>query len=255
MIKSVFLDKINKQLQQIQHKLHILQENSFIIANSNTIGILAILTTLILTTFGNSSLIAIGAISVVFFAIVTLFTDIGQKIELQNCDGALFVYLIFCTISTINSTMPIESFLGLSKTLIYIAFYFSTLLLLRSKPKFSIICIVIIALIATFEAGIGLLQEHTNVLAGATWQDLSNLTPEQIMTRVFGTLNPQNPNLYGGYMLSALGAITAIFLITLAQKKLKLTIFFGLGFILSIVAIFFSGCRGAYLGLGHFYFV
>ena len=74
------------------------------------------------------------------------------------------------------------------------------------------------------------------------------------MTRVFGTLNPQNPNLYGGYMLSALGAITAIFLITLAQKKLKLTIFFGLGFVLSIVAIFFSGCRGAYLGLGAFLF-
>ena len=70
------------------------------------------------------------------------------------------------------------------------------------------------------------------------------------MTRVYGTLKPYNPNLFGGYMLAAVPAF-----LTLPFCKIKIfhkcfRILFSLtGGFLASVALIFTGCRGAYIGL------
>ena len=81
------------------------------------------------------------------------------------------------------------------------------------------------------------------------WQDVTRLNPEEVMTRVYGTLKPYNPNLFGGYMLSVIPSTLILFFLPLFNKHYK-TALLGLGiFCLSIVSLVLTGCRGAYIGL------
>ncbi len=69
------------------------------------------------------------------------------------------------------------------------------------------------------------------------------------MTRVYGSLKPYNPNLFGGYMLAIFPAsLTAVFL-PIRNKHYKTTLLGLSVFLLSVITIFLTGCRGAYLGL------
>ena len=76
------------------------------------------------------------------------------------------------------------------------------------------------------------------------WQDMSHLNPEEVMTRVYGTLKPYNPNLFGGYMLSIIPAFLTLPFIN--KKLLPIAV---IGGILSCIGLVLTGCRGAYIGL------
>ena len=105
----------------------------------------------------------------------------------------------------------------------------------KDKIKYFLLALAVCASIETIVA---FLQNFSSVGEISGWQDTSRLNPEEVMTRVYGTLKPYNPNLFGGYMLAILPSF-----ITLPKR-------FGiLGFILSASAIILTGCRGAYIGL------
>ena len=61
------------------------------------------------------------------------------------------------------------------------------------------------------------------------------------MTRVYGTLKPYNPNLFGGYLLALLPSF-----ITLPKNFRVWSI---AGFMCTVLAIIMTGCRGSYIGL------
>ena len=78
---------------------------------------------------------------------------------------------------------------------------------------------------------------------------MSRLNPEEVMTRVYGSLKPYNPNLFGGYLLAILPSTLLFIFLPLLNNHRK-TAFWGFCiFIASIVALIMTGCRGAYLGL------
>ena len=92
----------------------------------------------------------------------------------------------------------------------------------------------------------GLLQNSSHAGALAGWQDTTNLNPEEVMTRVYGTLKPLNPNLFGGYMLALVPVVYGVTAL-LAVRKSRVRFFAGILFsLLATVVMIMSGCRGVF---------
>jgi putative inorganic carbon (HCO3(-)) transporter len=83
----------------------------------------------------------------------------------------------------------------------------------------------------------------------ATWQDLSYVNPENVLTRVYGTLKPYNPNLFAGYLVAGISSILGVGLILTKNKNYKLGVPYLFLFLVSLLAVFLTGCRGAYISL------
>ena len=126
---------------------------------------------------------------------------------------------------------------GFFKTLTYLGFYVSLIHFFKdNKDKIKYVFFAY-ALAVAFETVVAFLQNFASVDEISGWQDTSRLNPEEVMTRVYGTLKPYNPNLFGGYMLACIPA-----LITLPKK-------WGLPIAaLAAVALVLTGCRGSYIG-------
>ena len=83
----------------------------------------------------------------------------------------------------------------------------------------------------------------------ATWQDLSYVNPENVLTRVYGTLKPFNPNLFAGFLVAGISSILGVGLVLTKAKNYKLGLPFIFLFLISLLAVFLTGCRGAYISL------
>lgn len=75
------------------------------------------------------------------------------------------------------------------------------------------------------------------------------LNPEEVMTRVYGTLKPYNPNLLGGYFVAGIPALLGLSAYYIADKKYKWSIIWLLMGFLSVITLFLTGCRGSYIGM------
>ena len=105
----------------------------------------------------------------------------------------------------------------------------------------------------SFESVIAILQNLGGVVEISGWQDMTNINPEQVVSRAYGTLQPYNPNLLAGYLLCGLSSLAYLILINLKQGKKRIALIF-LGLLLiNLVAIIDTGCRGAYLGFLFFF--
>lgn len=93
------------------------------------------------------------------------------------------------------------------------------------------------------------LQSFLHLDEISTWQDKSNLNPEDVLSRVYGTLKPLNPNLYGGYLVAGLPAVLGSVFYFLNKKQVKTTILSAVFSLITVYAILQTGCRGAYLSM------
>ena len=66
---------------------------------------------------------------------------------------------------------------------------------------------------------IGILQNFTGALAGATWQDTSRIEKELILTRVYGTLPPLNPNLFGGWLVVSFPIVFGRTILNISENR------------------------------------
>ena len=82
---------------------------------------------------------------------------------------------------------------------------------------------------------------------------MTNINPEQVVSRAYGTLQPYNPNLLAGYLLAGLSTFIYLILNYLNANKKRIALFFAVLFLISLVAIIDTGCRGAYLGFLFFF--
>ena len=106
-----------------------------------------------------------------------------------------------------------------------------------------------IGICVSFEAVAGFLQNFAHVDEISTWQDVSKLNPEEVMTRVYGTLKPYNPNLLGGYFVAGIPSLYALAAYYFAGKKLKFSLTALAFALLSTITLFLTGCRGSYIGM------
>ena len=152
-------------------------------------------------------------------------------------------------VSLAGSTLFHLSLKGFFKTFTYMAFYFSLVQYLKNNRNKIPYLLGAIGLCVSFEAITGFLQNFSHVEEISGWQDVSGLNPEEVMTRVYGTLKPYNPNLLGGYFVAGIPSLYGLAAYFLADKKYKFAIGGVLLALFSTLTLFLTGCRGSYIGM------
>ncbi len=235
---------INNILNKIQQIFRPIYDRSFILQNIDRLIGLNIFLVIFSSTFASSDTIGYFAIFAIMLTAIKLITKTGEKFEMSLADKFLLIYFIFVVISVAGSSLFYLSLKGFFKTLTYLGFYISIIHYLKNnKDKIKWIFLSF-ALCASYETVFAFLQHFGAVEEISGWQDTSHLNPEEVMTRVYGTLKPYNPNLFGGYMLSILPAFITLPLIN--KKLSSISLVCGL---LACISLILTGCRGAYIGL------
>ena len=239
----------NKIFRFTQEKSKYLYENSLILQNIDKLIFLSIAGVFLTSTFLSSDVIGFVALVTIFLTFIKLLFKPNEKLDYCTFELWLLAYFMLVVISLAGSTLFALSLKGFFKTFTYIMFYFSIVQYFKTNKEKIPFILGIIGICVSFEAVIGFMQNFAHVSEISTWQDVSKLNPEQVMTRVYGTLKPLNPNLLGGYFVAGIPALYGICAYLFADKKYK---FATVGLILSAlssITLFLTGCRGAYIGM------
>lgn len=245
---SIIFGSLNKLFSYSQNKCAYLWENSFFLKNIDNIIFATIIGVLALSTFASSDLIGYVALVTLFLTVIKLFLKKGEKIELNLFEIFLLLYFLIVVISLAGSSLLYLSFKGFLKTFTYLGFYFSAVQYFKNNISKIPYIIGIISLCAMLQGVVGVFQNFSQVGEISTWQDVSNINPEDVMTRVYGTLQPLNPNLFGGYLVATLPCLFGSFILGLLNKKYKLAAGVLAFIALTSTTLILSGCRGAYIG-------
>lgn len=235
---------INTFIKKIQKFLNPIYSNSIFLQRIDIFLGMSIFLLIFSSTIASSDFIGYFALASIILTVIKILTKTNEQIDLSLSDKILVVYLMFVLISVAGSSLFYLSIKGAFKTFTYLGFYLSVVEYLKdNKDKIKYIFIAF-CLCSFYETIFALLQNIGAVEEIAGWQDMSHLNPEEVMTRVYGTLQPYNPNLFGGYLLSIIPAF-----ITLPFINKKLLPFSIVGGLLSVLSLILTGCRGAYIGL------
>ena len=249
LLESKIFDCLNLFLAFVQSKLDKIRQNSFLLSNIDIFILISIFATLVVSTFASTEIIGLVSALVPVFVVLKVLMIKGEKVELERCNFYLLLYLLICLISNFTSSMLPQSLYGFMKTLIYFAFYFALCQFLKNKKNFIFPILAVIAVLLSVECVIALLQNAIGVQNISTWQDTSYVNPEDVLTRVYGTLKPYNPNLYAAYLIAGFPAVLAFFAICIKKCKIKSTIISLIWVLICVFVIFLTGCRGAYIAL------
>lgn len=222
--------------------------------NINRIAFLVLLLMLFCSVFAQSE--TLGLLALLFCAIV-IFDFIFNNYKIQNSfnapEKALLIYFLIVTVSLFASTLFSLSLHGYIKTLIYILFFFCAGIFFKKNGNKIPAIILFTAGLMSYESIVAIAQNLGGVVEISGWQDMTNINPEQVVSRAYGTLKPYNPNLLAGYLLCGLSSFIYLILVNLKSGKKRIALFFSILFMINLIAIIDTGCRGAYLGFALFF--
>ncbi len=233
-----------------QEKCAPLVKNSCILSHIDSWVMIFISLTLIGSMFLDSEKIGLLGICVVALTILKMFIKEDAKVRISLWDGAIAVYFVICLMSTFNSELISESIHGFLKTVIYIFYYFCALNYFQTNQNKIRYFFLLISVLCSIQGIIAIWQNLCGVEEISTWQDTNYVNPEDVISRAYGTLKPYNPNLLGGYLVAGISSIIASAMLAFSTKNYKTFAVFTVLFFVCAAAIFFTGSRGAYLGLG-----
>ena len=239
----------NRLFNFTQNHTQFLYNNSLIIQNIDKFIYLSILAVFAASTIFPSDYIGLIAILTTILTIIKLLFVKDEKLEATGSEIWLLAYFMLVVVSLAGSSLFALSLKGFLKTFIYLGFYLSIAHFLKKNKDKIFPIFLTIGLCISFEGIMGFLQNFAHVEEISTWQDVSKLNPEEVMTRVYGTLKPYNPNLLGGYFVAGIPALYAVVAALFVDKKYNLAILGGICALLSSVALFLTGCRGSYIGM------
>ena len=239
----------NNILEFLQDKLNILYKNSLVLQNLDKLVLPLILLTFVSSTFMGSEIIGVFFLCVIFLTFVKMLVTPKQKFSFRAYEVFLLIYFMIVIVSLFGSTLFALSLHGFIKTFIYIGFYFSLVVYLKDNKKHIPLILGTIATCVAVESFIGILQSTMHLDEISTWQDTSNINPEDVISRIYGTLQPLNPNLYGGYLVCGLPIVMGSAFYFLYKKYYKSEIFALICSLTVCYAILQTGCRGAYLSM------
>lgn len=246
---SLFLNLLNKIFEYTQKKCSYLQENSIFLKNIDNLIFFTIIGIILLSTFASSDFIGYGGLVTILLTVVKLFTRKGEKISLNTFEVFLLMYFLFVVVSFAGSSLFHLSLKGFLKTVTYLGFYISAVQYYKNNLNKIPLTIYTIALCASIQGVVGIFQNFSQVGEISGWQDTTGINPEDVMTRVYGLLQPYNPNLFGGYLVATLPCLFGSFVLNILDKRYKYAGVFMIFTLITTVALILSGCRGAYIGL------
>lgn len=239
----------NKLFKFSQNKLNYLYENSLFLQNIDWFILPFVLLTFFGSTFMNSDSIGFFALIVMFLTFVKMLTKPDEIVDFRRFEIWLIAYFMIVVVSLFGSSLFVLSLKGFLKTLIYIGFYFSVVQYLKANKNHIVWILGTIVLCIAGESVVGFLQSFLHLDAISTWQDTSRLNPEDILSRVYGTLKPLNPNLFGGYLVCGFPALLGSVFYFANRKLWKAVVLSLIASVIGIYAILQTGCRGAYLAM------
>lgn len=238
----------NKLFQFTQIKLNKVYENSLFLQNLDKLIFASIILVFLASTCLSSDVIGFIALITTFLTMLQLLTKPEEKCEPVKFELWLLAYFMIVIISLAGSTLFALSLKGFMKTVTYLGFYVSVVHYLKYHTNKIPYILGVISICVSFESIMGILQNFAHVDEISTWQDVSKLNPEEVMTRVYGTLKPYNPNLLGGYFVAGIPALFGLSGYFLNENHFKSGLLTaGLAF-LSVITLFLTGCRGSYIG-------
>lgn len=247
---SVIVEYQNKLVEKCQSSYFAeFCRNSLIFRHLDDVIFALLLLVLITSTFLGTGATGFFAFLILPLTLIKLLTKSGEKIEFTKIDLWIIVYFLFVILSLCASTLLVNSFKGFLKTALYIGFYFSINSFFKDNKNRIMPIFLTIACLCSFEAIVGILQNHAGVSEISGWQDTQNLEVHEILSRCYGTIKPFNPNLFAGYLVASISSIFAILSFSIFEKKNYGIILSSIFMILTSLAIFYSGSRGGYLGL------
>ncbi len=238
----------NKLFKFTQEKLNILYENSLLLQHLDKLIFALIVFVFLSSTVMSSDIIGFVALIAVFLTAVKVIVTPSDKFEPKIFELWLLAYFMIVIISLAGSTLFSLSLKGFMKTFTYLGFYVSVAHFLKNNKDKIPYILGAIALCVSFESIVGFMQNFAQVDEISTWQDVSRLNPEEVMTRVYGTLQPLNPNLLGGYFVAGIPSLFGLCAMFLADKNYKRAIITVILAFLSVITLFLTGCRGSYIG-------
>ena len=239
----------NSILKFTQSKTKFLYENSLFLQNIDKLIFLSIIFVFLASTCMSSDVIGFVALITIFLTFVKILTKPDETVSAKSFELWLLIYSMLVIVSLAGSTLFHLSLKGFFKTFTYMAFYFSMVQYLKENKSKIPYILGTIGLCISFEAVVGFLQNFAHVEEISTWQDVSKLNPEEVMTRVYGTLKPYNPNLLGGYFVAGIPALYGLAAYYFEDKKFKVSLVWLICALLSSVTLFLTGCRGSYMGM------
>ena len=239
----------NYVLKKAQNLLKPVYDRSFVLQKIDWLIGLNIFLLIFSSTFAQSDNIGYFAIFTILLTFVKLITKSGEHFIMTTAEKFLLLYFLFVLISLAGSSLFFLSLKGFCKTLTYIGFYVSFIHYLKDNRYMLKYILLLIAICAAGESLIAMYQNFLSVSEISGWQDMTRLNPEEVMTRVYGTLKPYNPNLFGGYLISILPATLIAVFLPMKNRHYKTSAFGLCCFVLTVLAVILTGCRGAYIGL------
>lgn len=222
--------------------------------NINNIAFIVLILLLFSAVFANSE--AMGALGLLFSGLIWfnyIFSKKRQLYRLRGYEKTFIVYFLIVTLSLCASTLFKLSLHGYIKTLTYVLYFFSASLFFKYNKNKILPTILFTCFLMTYESVVAIFQNIHGVSEISGWQDMSNINPEQVVSRAYGTLKPYNPNLLAGYLLLGLSSFVYIILKALGANKKRVALISLILFLINLLAIMVTGCRGAYLGFLFFF--
>jgi len=246
---SFILQKLNQFFEFTQNIFSNLSQTSIFVKNLDTMILFLLTLLLVSIIFAPTGIIGLLAFISFALSFIKLCIKKGENFSINTLDIAIFLYLAIAGLSVTYSYMPVAAFKGFAKMLIYFGAYLTFYNIIKDNPRRTLYLLGSLAVVASLEAFYCIYQQIHGVQALAGWQDLSKVNPEQLMNRVYGTLKPFNPNLLAGYLIASFSSAAGMFFYFLVKRTNKFTILSGIGTFAIMLAIVFTGSRGAYIAL------
>lgn len=247
--ESFILSKTNNFIEFTRKKLRYFSLTSKILEKIDWVILFLVSLTFLTITFASTKIIGfLILLSFITFIIKYIFNR-KEKHFLNPFDLGILVYLIIAGLSVIFSYFFIPSLKGYLKILLYVGSYLTFLNIMKSHPKRLLFLTCLLVFSASIESLYAIYQKIVGVEQLASWQDTENVNPEQLMKRVFGSLQPLNPNLLAGYLIAPFALSLGTGFYFLNNKKIRQSLICFAGSILITLGIIFTGSRGAYMSL------
>ena len=216
------------------------QEGSWLFQWKELIGACLIGIILIFSPFVSTSLIGVLLLAVTSYWIILTLSEKEQQ-SVTPIHILVFIYWLVATIAMAFSPVKADAFSGWIILTLYLGLFALAARILRSTWVTTRV-ITAFLLVSLLVSTYGIHQELIGVEQLATWNDPNS--PFAQDTRVYSYLG--NPNLLGGYLLSAIAlSIAAVFIWrSWLQKALAMTMVGA-----NSACLYFTDSRGAWLAM------
>jgi putative inorganic carbon (hco3(-)) transporter len=205
----------------------------------------------ILQSFCTTGKIGMGVALLLFLVLVLgLFTRAWERLRghFTVVDVLLATFLASSAISTAFSSFFHTSIIGFAKMLVFMSGYVVFRVVSHAGRKPLIALFWFLAALGLGESLIGMYQHAVHIQPLATWSD-PTINPELRMDRIFGTLQPSNPNLLAGFLIPCMAASLGLILVYLRRKVWLFSIVLLGALLLSLYALVLTGSRGGFLAI------